>query len=535
MPTLSSLLLLRKVLRSQRSLRPSMVVQFPMEIWEFVFQELEDETLLVAARVCGRFNTRCILIYMERCNLSSTALSSGSLRIHSHLLCGLQLSLAALPEILSLAFKFANFGILRSMVLLRQFVRRLPGVTELDIDFGCNLAQAPLKDTIFPYSGYALAKQLGGLLGDVVGRSTGSLFMVCFQAIYEIRPQDISAWKFRYTGYSHITQESARVDRARFARQPDEASPHFFLPVRSASTKRRVLWTPSVLSLAVRAFEQFRLITFDVRELCLPARNIPGHESSASLTQIAEILSHIALPSLETLKITEDIDPTLLRQFLVRHSTIRTILYDVSEWTPQRPTLLFDPPLLLPDLSEIRCTKGEALGCILDSFAPSIGVDTIFLSMTWYWDYEVKAASLRHALRRIALRTEPTRLVIDLRDKDHVRLIPPAHDEDRIIASALTCVWAVYLRVSYVADAQSLIPWLKLLPALQVVELTVRDEYLEPEPVDSDKLMFLAHDPQEMSIHKETVEPLVDELRATFPGLRIIQVRPEEVLWYHGP
>jgi hypothetical protein len=38
----------------------------PTEVWELVFEELPDESLLTAARACHAWNDGCILIYLQR-------------------------------------------------------------------------------------------------------------------------------------------------------------------------------------------------------------------------------------------------------------------------------------------------------------------------------------------------------------------------------------------------------------------------------------------------------------------------------------
>jgi hypothetical protein len=125
------------------------------------------------------------------------------------------------------------------------------------------------------------------------------------------------------------------------------------------------------------------------------------------------------------------------------------------------------PSLELPNLTRLHADDGIGLIALLDAFdSPSVSILGIRITRP----DTLHVAGLKSALRRISLRTQPTKLELklSLMCADHI----PLDDEERTIVSALYCVDCVRLVTDRVGEARSILPWLKMLPALRRLELS---------------------------------------------------------------
>ncbi|KAJ7694329.1 hypothetical protein B0H17DRAFT_1329985 [Mycena rosella] len=461
----------------------------PLEMWELVLEELTEEWLRTAARVCSAFNDRCIAIYLRRHEINPESLAIGTLHIYSPLLSILQLSRLT-PQIHTLVCHFWAYRVLRDMKYLRQFVQRLHGIKELQLFFAGNLINAHTVDTIFPYSQTTLLAELCDVVRAVVWKSPGPIIVIIDGTIYRVRPRDLAGWGSRYFFYwKHRFGRIAWIDKARFLLKSEEPEPHLFLPVWSPGRGQKPEYTRYLNSINIRgiparsgADEPFTFlvlngVTTEWLELG-PTSFIS--EAAIPSSQLTGILPHLTLPSLHSLNIHQDLDPATLHQFLVRHPSIQFFHYKVKEPTPalgrspdkeHKAPLLTSSPIALPSLETLSCEDPIYIIPLLDTFGSSPQLQWIDIGFVRYSAPQV--ASLKRALRRISLRTPPTSLHISTLFNSGMQW--PIDEEERNIVGCLYSITRVRLRGENFPEVQSLLPWLGMLPALAHLEISTWD------------------------------------------------------------
>ncbi|KAJ7115352.1 hypothetical protein C8R44DRAFT_223319 [Mycena epipterygia] len=530
-------------LRNLLSFRPrpadtgcvSSLPRLPPELWELVLQELDDDNLLIAARVCSAFNDRCVAIHLGRNDITPISLATGTLSIHSHLISVLQLARQA-PQVHTLECRFWAFHILRDMKLLREFLVRSQELKDLHLVFHGNMIDAHSNDAIFPYSQDALLTQFRDILRAMATKSTGPVVVIASPTIHMIHARDLAEWGLRY--FLHVNESIAPVawiDKAWSTLKPEKSDPHLSILVCRRGLKRKFICTESVYSVRVVAItaapDPFTLICFnpDTQPL-LELGPSWLHTDSVAAARLTAILPSITLPSLGTLQINAEVDPAVLRGFLLRHPSIHSINDYRVELSPS-PSLL-SSPLSHPIVTRLSCKRTAHLPALLASLSASPNLGTIALDIKRHSPADV--AQLTRALRCLSLRTgSPIRL------EAHAMLFVgwkpwlPIEAEERSVLGCLWCVECVDLRATtvspqclfrlllsaraafltliflfffQVSDARRLIPWLAMLPALRRVEVSI----------------------SRVGGYRPEMGALVEEVWGAMPWVSLVEVREEE-------
>ncbi|KAJ7791372.1 hypothetical protein B0H13DRAFT_793346 [Mycena leptocephala] len=161
-------------------------------------------------------------------------------------------------------------------------------------------------------------------------------------------------------------------------------------------------------------------------------------------------------------------DPAAIRRFLQRNPNIREIGFSRSGHNTEiyafgRP--LCNPPAALPKLIQLYASDELGLIALLDAF-DSPTVYTIGIRDTRL--HAPHVTGLKRALRRLSVRRQPTKLELT------PSLLSPGDridDEEQAIVRSLHSVERVCLITARLAEAQRVLPWLTLLPALRWLEL----------------------------------------------------------------
>ncbi|KAJ7434863.1 hypothetical protein FB451DRAFT_1310696 [Mycena latifolia] len=468
-----------------RRRRPTQTIipySLPLELWELVLEELSDESLRTVARVCSVFNDRCITLYLSRHEISPKSLATGILHIHSPLLSVLQLSRLT-PQIHTFVCHFWAFRVLRDMKFLREFIRRLHSITELHLSFTDDLLTAHTIDTIFPYSPHALVKEFCGVIRAMVAKSGAPVVVITGGYLYRVRPQDLQDWGFRYfLPWTHCFGHIPWVDNAWSVLR---AEPHMSIPVWSGLKQTfhypRVLRSVNVRCIPTAA-GPLTLIIFEKNdELAFNLGPSIFFKDAIPSSQLTKIIPFITLPSLRNLYINEDVEPTALHEFLLRHPTIFSISYKKFSKTKRnlpRLRLLTSSPLVLPSLADLRCDDVDQLIPLLDTFGLSPHLYCI--GFTFARNTVPQIAALKSSMRRLSLHTTAVQLhIFILRDRTEDQL--PIDDEERQIVGCLYSVRWMHISLHHLSEVPSLIPWLGMLPALARLKFSVWSEAPTPD------------------------------------------------------
>ncbi|KAJ7491852.1 hypothetical protein B0H11DRAFT_2008089 [Mycena galericulata] len=437
----------------------SLKTRLPPELWELVLEELWDDSLLIAARVCSSFNDRCIAIYLRRRNVTREEIATGSLAISSDLLGVLQL-LRLTPQIHTLVCRFWAFNVLRDLKYLREFLSRQHGLKELSVFFYENVAAAYETDTMFPYSQQTLLTELGNVFRAMTAKSMGPV------VIMDSTIHTIGRW-----GLAGGLVQSQFTVRA----------------VKSAPRLCRLVWGPQrndilasissihCTSITSRTSQPFTLITLDQEfqwSMSLGARWKAKAKNAVSPSQLERIIPHITFPILRSLQINEMVDPTILSPFLIRHPMIERIWFnpDHLELPCRKP---LHQPLELPKLTDLSCRNPAFLCIALDAFGWSPRLQNVSIALRRHSPAHV--AALKLGLRRLSLTPTSITLKVDVWHIDEGPWEPIGDDEGRIVG-CLYHVSSVFIDAWSILDVRRLIPWLAMLPCLRRVELSIFNE-----------------------------------------------------------
>ncbi|KAJ7660461.1 hypothetical protein B0H17DRAFT_1185344 [Mycena rosella] len=250
----------------------------------------------------------------------------------------------------------------------------------------------------------------------VLRRSSGHLLSSSLVATYiALAPRDRADWGLRYSLYwEHLFGKVGWVDKARFL-LTNKGDPYLFLP--------EIEYTRPLHSVNVRAIpptlaanKSFTFMTLETDTTTTLAFGPTRYFSVAAIPgpELATIIPHITLPSLRTLNINQDVDPTVLHDFLCRHFTIVSIDYRVEETqgvpaahadteqnNPLLQRILTGAPLALPSLSRLSCSEPAQMITLLDTFGWSPYLSSIDLDFSR--ESAAQVASLKRALRRLSL------------------------------------------------------------------------------------------------------------------------------------
>ncbi|KAJ7437930.1 hypothetical protein B0H11DRAFT_2106211 [Mycena galericulata] len=469
----------------------------PPELWELVLEELCDESLLIAARVCTAFNDLCITIYLSRRNITRKKLGKGSLSIHSDLLPVLQLWRLT-PQLHTLFCLFWAFDVLRNLKSLRSFLLRSGEIQEISISFYENVVTAHEND-IFPYSGATLLTELGHVFRAMTAKTATPVVIVFHSHIYLI-----GAWGSRGSCHFPNRGPASWLEKARFSIKAMNGNPTLcrFVWGRGHPKKKVVIGDITGIHckpVASGTAHPFTLITINKeteRTLTLGPSTYSRVATTGS--ELACIIPHITLPSLETLGIKDGIDPTVFTEFLIRHPSIRCIGFNPSSAPIGKITT---HPLALPRLERLDCDDPSHFGPLLDVFHMSPHLKDV--SFHFRRQSSAAVGALKRGLRRLSLVPISINLRVFIWDRGKEPWEPIGDDEANIVG-CLYGVSAMYINAYSISDVERIIPWLAMLPRLQRVQIST--------------LIHHGDGPE--------VQELIEQARAALPWVPLIDARP---------
>ncbi|KAJ7844182.1 hypothetical protein B0H13DRAFT_2676237 [Mycena leptocephala] len=389
-------------------------------------------------------------IYLVRKGIPPLSLASGDICIQSALIKALQLS----------------FYIPRSSVFHADFGTK--SIRKLELIFHEELFQAASRplDRV-PYNP-AVMNLFRDIVYSMSERFSGPVVIVGWQDIFSCRPRDIRRWKlhkFHFSGglgnYIHSAFKSPRPIRTTI-RLHDGASANVF-PIQSIKTAH-IYEIPSVASTPGTSSTLVVLNHEHITSLVLGysknsnSYSIPGAELSV-------VLPCITLPLLYTITLnTETIDPVVLSQFLARHKTLLSLEFD-SERPAAPARALITPAVTLPALHRINSSSPANVVRLLDALEWSPKLSNLGFSYDRSTPHLI--AGLNVLLRRLGQRTRDVQLQLVLAASN----MRPLDEEESAIASTLACVRSVQMNVLRQETAREILPWLALLPRLQLLDL----------------------------------------------------------------
>ncbi|KAJ7433651.1 hypothetical protein FB451DRAFT_1471939 [Mycena latifolia] len=141
------------------------------------------------------------------------------------------------------------------------------------------------------------------------------------------------------------------------------------------------------------------------------------------------------------------------------HPTIERVVY--SPAPPHMSKVLVHPPVQLPELIHIGSDDADTIPHLLDGLSSPYEISFPFVRRT-----PAARASLKSALRRIAIRGLPALLVLTLPVLESSKYQPPLDSEETTIAQSLHHVDSILFRVHEIDHARSVMLWVAQLPAL---------------------------------------------------------------------
>ncbi|KAF7351877.1 hypothetical protein MVEN_01149300 [Mycena venus] len=420
----------------------------PVKLWDCIFLHLDDSTLFVAAAVCRLFNERCIHITLLRNRLEPSDMAAGNYSILSHLLPFLLRALF-IPTIKNLSCVFEESNLLIHLRLVSGLVAQSSNLDWVDLQFpfiardgsrrrlldaakhhvfrtvlsSMLFTRWPWRDIILVSEYHFLPCPIRELFRYLTSEQDESVFWKC------IPIARISSWKLYF--------QQTRVDGLR---------PFTMLVINESTTN-----------------QPFQTLTlgFDPIE----SRFNDYSRSRLTVSHLSAILAKLTLPHLQSLIIRfRHIDPSALRDFLIRHPQIRFISdkRPRAGWDaplPRNP--LFHPPLAMPNLRRIEGETTADVLSLLVLTAPSLPCTISFAFDALHrGETDARASLFRH----ISHRNIPTELEIS----GAVIQAEPT-EADLALAQTLHCVEAVSLTYDCITESPALFPWLNSLPALSHV------------------------------------------------------------------
>ncbi|KAJ6465979.1 hypothetical protein DFH09DRAFT_1224999, partial [Mycena vulgaris] len=443
----------------------------PPEIWDLILRGLGDDSLFTASGVCRAFNSRSMAIYLERKAISPESLAAGALDIESHCLPALLLSTST-PQLKTLVCRFTALDdVSRDLHRLRRFLANSHSIEELQLFF-------PRDDdmTIDPMSPDAqylremLLAEMTHISREMASKTAGPVFILPTPHVYMIgnwgtfRRGGSSGW-FGFITDAEEEEEQVRVIGASSLVWGPLWSRRW-APSDSAANPTSVLFRR--ISAASGAPRPFTLIAFDMDSMWwfqLGRQNsVDDPALDASPSEVAAVIPYLTLPDLAHLEIHERIDPTALGAFFRRHPHI-TSIDDQATGT----FMFLDAPVTLPSLVQISCTDIERLEPLLDALDRSPQLARI--SIPFQRDTPAAAAALTHALRRLSTSalSVPTHLSLDLVESESFEALSSD------VFGRLHGVDSVHVRCDTLAAARALVPCLVMFPALQQLDLEIRE------------------------------------------------------------
>ncbi|KAF7373876.1 hypothetical protein MSAN_00599800 [Mycena sanguinolenta] len=429
----------------------------PMELWDYIFLHLDNDTLYTVAAVCRPFNERSVCIALLANGVAHSDMAAGNYTVPSRLL-PLLLRAFFIPTIKHLSCAFGDSKVLFHLRLVSALVARSSDLDSIDLllpPFEGVASWYRLRDD--PHHRKfctILAAMLSGPWPwrDIIFVSKHHFVRCSTQDLFRylgqggpgpcIRIEEITSWKLYF-----------RRTRA------DGLRPFTMLIVNESTTNN-----------------PFETLTLGFRPWFSPS-----DESRLSVTHLNIMLTKLTLPHLQDITILRShIDPTTLRDFLIRHPQIRYITdarpQGAKKDAPSPRNALFHPPLAMPNLRRIEGETAVDVLSLLVLTVPSLPCTISFAFQALPGEAEARASLFHY----ISLRNIPTELEIN-----SAIISAELTETDFALAQTLHCVEAVsFTNNREIKDPPPLFLWLNSLPALSQVGIVT-------EHPDSQDLAFL--------------------------------------------
>ncbi|KAJ6542309.1 hypothetical protein DFH09DRAFT_1173993 [Mycena vulgaris] len=435
------------------------IAHVPPEIWDLILRGLGDDSLFTAGGVYRAFNSRSTAIYLERKAISSESLAAGALDIESHCLPALLLPTST-PQLKTLVCRFMTLDdVTRDLHRLRRFLANSHSIEELRLFFSHD--DDMTIDPMSPgaqYSREILLAEMSHISREMAGKTAGPVFILPTPHVYMIGNWSTfgrggsPGWFGFMTDAEEKAEQVRVIGASRLVWGPLRS--RRWAPCDSAANPTSVLFRR--ISAASGAPRPFTLIAFDMDSMWwfqLGRQNsvdVPAWDASSS--EVAAVIPYMTLPDLAHLEIHERMDPTALGVFFRRHLHITSIDDQASGGF-----MLLDAPVSLPSLTQISCVDIERLAPLLDALDRSSQLARI--SIPFQRDTPAAVAALTYALRRLSTSALPESF--------------EALSSD--VFGRLHGVDSVHVRCDTLAAARALVPCLVMFPALQWLDLEIRE------------------------------------------------------------
>ncbi|KAJ6504909.1 hypothetical protein DFH09DRAFT_1101702 [Mycena vulgaris] len=422
------------------------IAHVPPEIWDLILRGLGDDSLFTAGGVYRAFNSRSTAIYLERTAISSESLAAGALDIASHCLPALLLPTST-PQLKTLVCRFMTLDdVTRDLHRLRRFLANSHSIEELRLFFSHD--DDMTIDPMSPgaqYSREILLAEMSHISREMAGKTAGPVFILPTPHVYMIEnwgtfERGGSPGWFGFMTDAEEEEEQVRVIGAsRLVWGPLRS--RRWAPCDSAANPTSVLFRR--ISAASGAPRPFTLVAFDMDSMWWFQL---GRQNSVDVPAGGGSVPYVTLPDLAHL---ERMDPTALGAFFRRHPHITSIDDQASG-----AFMLLDAPRLAP---------------LLDALDRSPQLARI--SIPFQRDTSAAAAALTHALRRLSTSAlpVPTFLSLDLVESESFEALSSD------VFGRLHGVDSVHVRCDTLAAARALVPCLVMFPALQRLDLEIRE------------------------------------------------------------
>ncbi|KAJ6505709.1 hypothetical protein C8R47DRAFT_1102250 [Mycena vitilis] len=468
----------------------------PTELWETIFDELSESELLRMATVCTTFNALCIRIIMRRRmpnanNPDDIVSSSPYLELGSPMLAVIHLSFRP-SQTQELTCYFAPINIRRDLRLLGDFIGRCPALYALDIFFHEDLLrlQCAHPSPGPRFSREELSSVLCSTISTMAGRRAGPVIIFTADTyddtltypanICSCWPTDITDWGLHMVRFDYPKAHKLRSRARRMFKLKEKAIPEYRVPrsshIRMHTGEMREVHAPSVLfsvhlwsSPSNSLSKPFTILVFNNRLITdLNLTQFRGDQGYLPPDYLNLVIVRVALPCLRQVTLgIESIDPTALGIFLHQHPTIEELKHcGTSDELLPRPAV--NPPLVHPGLTTFKilvARKGSA-GRLIPALIHSPNLHTFDFFMKPVFLSPANLSGFASDLRNISLRNNDIRLCFDL----HCGTFPASEFSD--VAGTLQCIRWVDI-CSDLAESQSILPWLALLPAVAHVNFRI--------------------------------------------------------------
>ncbi|KAJ7616235.1 hypothetical protein DFH06DRAFT_1343462 [Mycena polygramma] len=446
--------------------------ELPMELWQQIITELDDDGLLATAGVCRAFNFECINQYLLTNGFSRVSVAAGSFDITSALAPLAVLQRSLFIHITRLSCDFAeSVDLCRDLRIVRDIVARSTQLKDLALHFpDAAFGVAPEdKDST------AWCRSLADVPSSMSAIHNAFHDVMYAMCAKTLRVINIDPWGVSQCLPKHLSRvqlepgyrdfSSAAIPFRRLVGKKDSRyyvdEPNYKFPlIWATSVKLRRLRQQTNLSDCITLIMTNPEI---VKSIDLELLSI---YASSSGVDVRTICAHIDLPVLRAVFIGGGIAmDDNLRQFLSRHPTVEAINYQHAATT----SAVAVTTITVPALRCIGSATSAGLELLMNAVEPhEPAVLEVCVGAHNFFDVPMIEPSIS-LLRRIAQRRTKTRLHIDL----FPNLPTVWSDEHLAILKSIKSVSTV--RISAIGNAEKLLSWLGELPRLRKIEVVDGD------------------------------------------------------------